>query len=114
MQSDDRKTGASKEENKVIKTGDLLVVSGTRGTVDATAVNVATPAEMPAIPGAPDADLVRAILAEKDVSRVALIGYTTAAGEALAFFAFFGHHLGRETWFDLQGQLLEISQRCDN
>jgi hypothetical protein len=95
----------------MIKTGDLVTVSGLKGTVRATALNVATPTEMPAIPGAPPVDQVREILAEKDVSQVAFIGYTTEAGEDLAFIAFFGHHLGRQTWFDLTGQLLEITPR---
>lgn len=91
-----------------MKTGDRVHVrhAGSPQAVSASVEHYATPADMPAIPGAPDPDQVRAILAEQDVQRLALISYRNGL-RVLAFWAF---QRPDGAWFDLRGQSLVITE----
>lgn len=74
-------------------------------TVLATIEEILPPERLPAVFGAPPAELVSIILREWQVDLVALITYDDANGETLMFAALHG----AEGWRDLRGQPLAIT-----
>ena len=85
----------------------VRIQSGAAGAVAAHVVETATPPELPDLRGAPPARLVREILAEWDVRQIAMLGYTNAAGQPVAFLALATSH----GWRDLRGRRLTITPR---
>lgn len=77
-----------------------------RGAVDGDVLHVETPENLPAIHGLPEVERVRAILAERHVQQLALIGHQHA-GHEVAFIAFGD---GSGNWWDLQQQNLSIEE----
>src|SRR5437868_6021848 len=72
-----------------------------RGECEGLVLHVETPAALPSISGAAEIDLVRAILAERDVHQLALIEHWKEGVGNVGFIAF-GDGNGR--WWDLRQQ----------
>lgn len=89
-----------------MRAGELVIVSGPPGDVIALVEQSSAPADLPAIGGAPDVDVVRAIMAEFDVVEIALLSYAQARKGTLVFVAL---RTGAGEWFDLQRQRLTIT-----
>jgi hypothetical protein len=75
-----------------------------RGAVAAIVEHIGPPNDLPEIPGAPSADVVRAIFADAGVGQVALLSHDHA-GERVCFCAI---QFEDGAWSDLQGQPLAI------
>jgi hypothetical protein len=88
--------------------GDIVNIHGdTTYAEDAIVRVICHPDELPSIDGAPNVDMVRAILAEGSFVSVALIEYKFL-DETLAFIAL---ENTRGQWTDLKGQALLIEPR---
>ena len=90
---------------RTLEIGDTVTVSHpAEGSVKGYVVETATPAQLPAIEGAPSPDSVREIMKEFGIVQVAFISYELA-GERILFAAL-GDGGGR--WCDLERKSLEI------
>jgi hypothetical protein len=83
--------------------GDRVLVAGPAGQVIGEVLQVATPAEMPPIEGAPPPEDVRSILREWRVDLILLIGHRYD-DQQVCFFAFHNP----DGWTDLHGQKLTV------
>lgn len=87
-----------------LQAGQRVRITGAAGSVDGKVLETATPRELPDIPEAPAAALVREILAEWDVHQVALLSYVTHR-QTVMFLALTTSH----GWRDLTGRPLIIT-----
>jgi hypothetical protein len=85
--------------------GQKVTITGAAGTVEAEVLHVETPAELPAISGAPEITRVRRILEERGVTQVAMLAHTYDGRPA----QFMATGDGAGNWRDLQGQPLTIT-----
>lgn len=105
---------------KTLRKGQHVTITGAAGTVRATVVHVEEPDNLPPINGAPEAERVRQILAERNIVELAMLEYqtvgpvaTTSVGKPVllkpgqhAIFAAVRNSAGK--WRDLQGHPLTI------
>ncbi len=88
-----------------LRAGDIVRISGARGTVIGQVVEIQPPSALPDLPGTHPADIVRAILEEAGITAVVWLSYTNNHGQRLLFAAL----RGSDSWVDLQGNLLTVA-----
>ena len=85
--------------------GQAVIIRGAAGTCAGRVFHVEEPATLPTISGAPEADRVRAIMAEWDIVEVALIAH----GHDGRLVCFAAVRDGAGQWRDLHRQQLTIT-----
>lgn len=94
----------------ILQAGQRVRITGAAGSVYGQVLETATPPQLPSIQHAPAVELVRAILDEWGVHQLAMLTYTTAAGQPVMFLALSTSH----GWRDLKGRRLTITPEANH
>jgi hypothetical protein len=84
----------------------VMISSAAHGAAEAEVLHTEEPATLPSISGAPDVDLVRAIMAERNITEVTLFGHLHSGKQV----SFIGTRNSAGEWTDLQHQPLTVRE----